>query len=469
MKLTLINHACLKIEAGSLGILCDPWVEGPAFNFGWDLLVATPMDFDQIMAAVSHVWISHEHPDHFSVPFLIRLAKTHKDKVTILFQKTRDKRVASFCQSQGLRVQELVDRVATKLNDQLTVICGVSDFYDSWLSISDGQNSILNLNDCHTRKDLDLEKIVKYIPQPSVLLTQFSYASWKGGKENAQYRALAAQQKLETVARQIRLLKPRYTIPFASLVYFSNQENSYLNDLVNTPQKTAMVIRESGSEPVLLYPGDSWQIEQKAPDNSSALKRYEELYGQLDKLPLRPAGMTAGLDEIKAAFAGYRQRIFAKNSRWLISLLSRLSFLHAFEPVIVELTDSKDLLSMSVVDGLVVLESAREADVKMHSSSFMFLLNNDFGFDTLMVNGRFETSTAGFSKMTKSLAIGSLNAMGLSLSLKLLFDFQVILILLRILAGVLSKLNESGASRKEGTETVSSRTAPTQQEASLSK
>ena len=32
MRLTLINHACCKVEADGLGILFDPWTDGAAFN-----------------------------------------------------------------------------------------------------------------------------------------------------------------------------------------------------------------------------------------------------------------------------------------------------------------------------------------------------------------------------------------------------------------------------------------------------
>ncbi len=189
MKLTLINHACCKVETKSIGILCDPWVEGTAFNNGWDLLIKTPLDFDAIMENVSYIWVSHEHPDHFSIPFLSRVAKTHKDNVIVLFQKTRDKRVLKFCTSQGLQVQELEDRVSTKLNDEVSVVCGVCDFYDSWLYITDGKHSVLNINDCHTRSSKDAENIANAVPpEPTVMLAQFSYASWKGGRENAHYR-----------------------------------------------------------------------------------------------------------------------------------------------------------------------------------------------------------------------------------------------------------------------------------------
>lgn len=424
----------------------DTWFEGPAFNFGWDLLIPTPFSFDEIMEGVNYVWISHEHPDHFSVPFLIRLGKTHKDKVTILFQKTRDRRVVDFCASQGLKCQELEDRVTTKLSDEVSVTCGVTDFYDSWLSISDGKTSILNLNDCHTRSDKDIsEKILPYIPQPTLLLSQYSYASWKGGKENTHYRAAAARQKLETLARQIRLLRPKYTFPFASMVYFSNVENSYMNDLVNTPAKAAMVIAESGSKPIILYPADSWELESPH-DNDGALAKYAKCYENFGSLAYRDAGKSASWSELSTAFEEYRKRVFSKNSKWLIQLAAAMKPLNAFQPLTMELYDKDTLVSFSVLKGMTQIAKtslAEAPDMKMHSSSLMFILKNDFGFDTLMVNGRLETSRAGFSKMTKSLAIGSLNAMGMSLSPKLAMDFHVVVMLLNILAGVLSKLRQS--------------------------
>lgn len=446
MKLTFINHASCKVQTNTIGILMDTWMEGPAFNFGWDLLIPTPFSFDEIMEGVNYVWISHEHPDHFSVPFLIRLAKTHKDKVTILFQKTRDHRVVNFCASQGLKCQELEDRVPTPLNEEVSVTCGVTDFYDSWLNISDGKDSILNLNDCHTRADKDVtEKIIPFVPRPTLLLSQFSYASWKGGKENTHYRATAARQKLETLARQVRLLKPDYTFPFASMIYFSNVENSYMNDLVNTPAKAAMVISESGSKPVVLYPADSWDL-NSAHDNSAPLAKYSKCYEEVSQLPLREPGKSASWSELTSAFEEYKTRVFAKNSKWLIQLVAMMKPLKAFQPLTIELYDIDTVISFSVLDGMEKTSKkdlADGPDMKMHSSSMLFILKNDFGFDTLMVNGRLETSRTGFSKMTKSLAIGSLNAMGLSLSPRLLLDFQVIVMLLNILAGVLNKLRQS--------------------------
>jgi hypothetical protein len=78
----------------------------------------------------------------------------------------------------------------------------------------------------------------------------------------------------------------------------------------------------------------------------------------------------------------------------------------------------------------------------MHSSSLSFLFNNPFGFDTLTVNGRFEATPEGFGKMTKSLAIGSLNAMGLAVSPRLVMNLKVVLMLLRRLASVIRNMTQ---------------------------
>ena len=441
MRLTLINHACCKVETGGLGLLFDPWTEGPAFNAGWDLLISTPMSFDAIMRGVSFIWISHEHPDHFSPAFLTRVAKAYGGSVTVLFQATRDRRVADFCRSQGLAVQELADHVPTRLNATVTVTCGAFYFYDSWLYLSDGQRSLLNLNDCPARRPQDIRRIGRLAPEPTVLLSQFSYAAWKGGRDNRAFRAAAAAQKLETLATQIRNLRPRFTLPFASLIYFSSEENDYLNDAVNTPRKAAEAIAAAGSTPLVLYPGDAWEVGEPPIGNDAALARYDRCYGELDRLPRRGPGVSASLDELRSAFSVYRDRVLARNSRWLIVLLSRLKLLGAFQPVRVRLRDLDRVVVVSVVSGFSEApDQSGAVDVILHSSSLLFLLKNEFGFDTLTVNGRFEADADGFARMMRSFAVGSLNALGLSVSWRLVFSLRLVLILLRHLMGVLARL-----------------------------
>jgi hypothetical protein len=66
----------------------------------------------------------------------------------------------------------------------------------------------------------------------------------------------------------------------------------------------------------------------------------------------------------------------------------------------------------------------------------------------LTVNGRFEATPEGFGRMTKSLAIGSLNAMGLAVSPKLVMNFKVVLMLLRQLGSVVRTMAQG--TQKQG-------------------
>jgi UDP-MurNAc hydroxylase len=281
-----------------------------------------------------------------------------------------------------------------------------------------------------------------------VLLTQFSYAAWKGGRANAHFRKLAAARKLEVIAAQIHALAPRHVVPFASLVYFSNEENFYLNDHVNKPADAAAAIRKAGAAPLILYPGDRW-VAGEPYEEAHALAAYAKAYDGMTALPRRPPGESVPLERLAREFAAYRERVFRENSQALIKLLRRLPLLGAFHPVTIRLTDLDARVSVSIVDGFDT-QAAGAEDVAMHSSSLSFIFNNPFGFDTLTVNGRFEATPEGFGKMTKSLAIGSLNAMGLAVSPKLVMNFKVVLMLLRRLASVIRTMTQGTSAQKQG-------------------
>lgn len=46
---------------------------------------------------VTHIWFSHEHPDHFAPGNLFKIPKKFREKTTVLYQETMDRKVAAFC------------------------------------------------------------------------------------------------------------------------------------------------------------------------------------------------------------------------------------------------------------------------------------------------------------------------------------------------------------------------------------
>ena len=77
--------------------------------------------------------------------------------------------------------------------------------------------------------------ILKFV----LLFTQYSYANWvEGGEKENKYRKKLAVEKLRRIKIQTEVLKPKFVVPFASMVRFCHKENSYMNDSMNTPRTT---------------------------------------------------------------------------------------------------------------------------------------------------------------------------------------------------------------------------------------
>ncbi|MCB0081575.1 MAG: MBL fold metallo-hydrolase [Caldilineaceae bacterium] len=88
MKPTLlwVNHASFVFRYDTIRLMTDPWLFGSAFNNGWDLLCETKFrmaDFAQL----THLWFSHEHPDHFAPPVLQQIPESARRVITVLFQE----------------------------------------------------------------------------------------------------------------------------------------------------------------------------------------------------------------------------------------------------------------------------------------------------------------------------------------------------------------------------------------------
>ena len=72
--ITFVNHASVIFSYEKINLITDPWLFGSAFNDSWDLISESkmqPKDFKNI----SHIWFSHEHPDHFSPSNLKKIPK----------------------------------------------------------------------------------------------------------------------------------------------------------------------------------------------------------------------------------------------------------------------------------------------------------------------------------------------------------------------------------------------------------
>ena len=417
IKIEFVNHACTVLEAGDVRLMCDPWFTGSAFFDGWDLLVPTNKDILEF--APTHIWISHEHPDHFSPRDLLAIPEKSRASITVLYQETTDGKVVGFLRSKGFQVSTLPPLVEMELAPGIAVVTG-SVGADTWLNFSAFGQSVLNLNDCITGQDIEitdprdlpaqpLQSILEVVGSPDLLLTQFSLANWAGNPADRNLHRRQAEAKLNQVRHQIRLLSPRAVAPFAGFIYFSHEENRYLNGQQNTVMDCAEVIEREGCRPVVLYPGDEYLVGE-SKDNQTALARWRTVYENIDQLTYRRSN-SVNPKQLQAEFAAYQSRVKARNDWTAIEDYRSQGGLAAAR---IYLWDLDLTMSFDLVAGLTVSSVGDvQSHIQMGSASLAYLMKHDWGRGTLMVNARFSADYPQIQRFLGQTQISYGNNVGL--------------------------------------------------------
>ena len=269
-KLTFLNHSSFIIECDGYKVLVDPYIFGSAFNNGWNLL--KEVNHDKQLEKITHIVFSHEHPDHFSIPFLKKIQPDLRSSITVLYQETFDKRVKKFCDNLNYNFIEIKNNTEIELSKNFKIIIGKVPFYDSWINFQVFNKNILNVNDC-VLENIDLVYKIKRIlnKKIDVLFTQFSYANFI---EEDQQKELAKKQ-LEKIKIQDHVFKPSYIVPFASFIYFSNKENKFMNKNINTLNNTLDFLTSNcKARTIILKPNEEWNFENK--DNNNSIKFWKK-------------------------------------------------------------------------------------------------------------------------------------------------------------------------------------------------
>lgn len=381
MKLAFVNHASVIYDYDHIRLISDPWIEGKVFDNGWSLLAPTRFTYEDFKT-ITHIWFSHEHPDHFFPPNIKNIPAEIRKNITVLYQETKDKKVVEFCRKLGFKsVEELAPGKTYPLSEKFNII-NAPFGHDSWLLVSTDQFKLLNTNDCVINTKEKASAVAAVTGDIDILLTQFSYASKHGNADQPEKREKAVNDKKVQMQLQINAFHPKIVIPMASFVWFSHEENFYMNDRINKIDETASFLKEQQVEPVVLYPGDEY-LAGTAHDNSIAIARYLE-----DLKKIVPENTTktisAGTDELKKNAATLIQQIRKED---------KLSyFLLSFYPLKIYLPDLEKSVKFSVRSGLQEISVPKEqTNIIMTSEVLNYCLKFNWGFGTTHVNGRFQT------------------------------------------------------------------------------
>jgi len=391
MNIEWVNHASFVLETNGIRLICDPWLDGAIFNNGWKLLSPTKFAYESF-ADITHIFISHQHPDHFSPPNLKKIPKEMRAGITVLFQETSDRSVIRFCKALGFTIQELPKHRWVQVHEGVTVMNGPQGLLDSWLVLKAEGKTILNFNDCvfNTPQLLRLRNLIQDV---DVLLTQFSYANWVGNPDDDESAKAAARRKLGDLRRQIEAFAPKFLIPCASFVWFSHRENYHLNTHMNRVRDVHKFATEDLEvETVVMYPGDLWKVGKKV-DSEPAMAQYDRDYAvvaEARKLGILGRSKSVPLESLRDAQCAYFRKAFPRNSRLM---------LYAIPPSVVHISDLDVNVQLSFHSELRVLKGQSvQPDVVLSSDSLRYCFLHDWGGNALEVNGRYEAPRGGSAK-----------------------------------------------------------------------
>jgi hypothetical protein len=414
VRIEFVNHASFLVESRGVRLLCDPWLEGTAFNDSWALLAESRFQPDDF-ASVTHLWHSHEHPDHFSPRTLGAIPAGVRARIPFLYQETLDHKVADFARKLGFPVRELASGRWHQVAPGLRIRIGAWRNGDSWLCVHDGETTLLNLNDCAIDTAEDVERIRSQLGglPIDVLFTQFSLSAWEGNPEEVERRRAGARCMLERAALQTRILSPRFVVPFASFVWFCHEENFYMNREMNRIDDAAGYLAGATSAaPVVLYPGDAWVV-GAAHDSQASIERYladtEDIHRR-ERKRARAVTESELLAESRAFCVRIadplrlRLHLAAESMRrrddrgWVRRTRDalRLLALGHDEPVAIYLWDHGTAYRFSLFTGLTLAALTRETcQVELGSESLHYAFQMLWGGATLQINGRFREIRPG--------------------------------------------------------------------------
>ena len=408
MNIEWVNHASYIFQYKNSRIIADPWLFGSSFNDGWDLLIETQFKVEDFKD-ITHIWFSHEHPDHFAPQVLGKIDEKIRKNITVLFQETTDKRVVNFCKKLSFKVKELPHRTKVVIEDDFSITCGKMVGIDSWLLYETESFKLLNINDCVINNKKLCESVKRSTGNIDVLMSQFSYANWKGNPDDKEIRERSAREKLNRIKIQTEVFNPKYTIPFASFVYFSHDENKYMNDSINTISTAHEYINgNTDSKSIVMYPGDTWDFKSKF-NNEKPLELYEKAYSQIPNLEYRSLSSTVSDKELLQASQKYLQELSKNNSSFAMGLYRYIPFFGA-KNIIIKLFDTKKYYQFGWSKGLIPLSNSSNPDIEMSSESLLYILSYPWGFGTLMVNGRFRSKDLDHTKSSRIFMLGLMNS-----------------------------------------------------------
>lgn len=389
-KIEWVNHASYIFDDGEIRLITDPWLEGSVFNESWNLISKTVFTYEDFKS-IDYIWFSHEHPDHFFPPNLKKIPEEIRQNITILFQKTDDKKVLEFCKNIGFKDVIEVFNSEFKLSSKTKIyISPFSKFdTDSWMLLNCNGVKLLNVNDCILNNTKTIKKLKTITGEVDYLFTQFSYANWVGNPNDEQGRKEQALEKLKRISNQIDIFKPRFVVPFASFVYFAKKENYFMNSTVNTVEDIMNFLSEKKVKTLLMYPGDIYS-EGEWNNNEQNIAKYGVDFQNIKNIQAYNIEKQSNFASVEESFKKgpfYLFNMGSIPSRILTSVIGT-------RIVKIKLSDLEFIVEVDLLTKEILKLNTDKFDLCLTSQNLEYILKFSWGPGTILIAGTFYTQNA---------------------------------------------------------------------------
>jgi len=261
VKFTIVGHACLFIETGVETILVDPWLSGSCYwRSWWHFPPNTPIREEFLNP--DYIYLSHHHFDHFHYPSLRRVARTARVLIPRFGVDVMRHELAGLGFND---VTELEHGSVVKLPGGTRIASYQYGPDDSALVVERDGIVLADLNDCKIG-GASVRPMLRAFGPPTFFFKSHSFAQAYPNcytfEDPADAQYMTREDFVSAFIAEIREMRPKYAVPFASMVAFLHPESRPCNRYAVSPPEVVEAANASDtaadSNAVLMIPGDRW-------------------------------------------------------------------------------------------------------------------------------------------------------------------------------------------------------------------
>lgn len=261
MKFTIIGHACLFIETGSQTILVDPWLWGSCYwRSWWHFPPNTEIRPEYLKP--DYIYLSHHHFDHFHYPSLRKISRAARVLIPRFGVDVMRFELAELGFND---VTELDHGSVMELAGGTRLASYQYGPDDSALVVERDGLVLVDLNDCKIN-GASVKPLMRKFGNPTFLFKSHSFAQAYPNcyqfADSADAVYMTHDDFLKTFVAGVREMRPKFAIPFASMVAFLHPESWPCNEYAVPPPEVVDAVNHSDvsavSRAVLMIPGDTW-------------------------------------------------------------------------------------------------------------------------------------------------------------------------------------------------------------------